>query len=182
MRSLVELARPDDAAVIAAIRVRAAEDLTERFGAGHWSSLATERSVLSGMKTGRVLVARSGAATVGTLNLQTKKPWAIDTSYFTPGRRPWYLTNMAVDPLHQRMGVGRALMMAAERMVRDWGGDAIRLDAYDSPAGAGAFYEKCGLREVGHATYRIVPLVYYELLLQGSGKLEAGSGESVSRA
>jgi GNAT superfamily N-acetyltransferase len=165
MHTLVELASPDDAAAIADIRVRAAEDLTERFGAGHWSSLASERSVLAGMKLGRVVVARSGAAVVGTLNLQTKKPWAIDTSYFTPRMKPWYLTNMAVDPKHQRQGVGRELMVAAERLVREWGGDAIRLDAYDSPAGAGPFYAKCGLREVGRVTYRVVPLIYYEKVL-----------------
>jgi hypothetical protein len=49
--------------------------------------------------------------------------------------------------------------------VRAAGGDAVRLDAYDAVAGAGPFYEKCGFREVGRATYRITPLVYYELTL-----------------
>ncbi|HEX9565703.1 MAG TPA: GNAT family N-acetyltransferase [Gemmatimonadaceae bacterium] len=162
VRLLIELARPDDAGAIAAIRVRAAEDLTERFGGGHWSSLASEKNVVSGMRTGRVVVARRGATVVGTLSLQTKKPWAIDTTYFTQSSAPWYLTNMAVDPSQQRKGVGRELMVDAERFVREWGGDAIRLDAYDSPAGAGSFYARCGYREVGRVTYRVVPLVYYE--------------------
>ena len=49
--------------------------------------------------------------------------------------------------------------------LKAWPADAIRLDAYDAPAGAGDFYAKCGFREVGRATYRGVPLVYFELLL-----------------
>lgn len=161
----IELASPDDAGAIAAVRSRAAEHLTERFGGGHWSSLASERGVRTSLRCCRVVVARNGAAVVGTLSLQTKKPWAIDRSCFSASRAPWYLTNMAVDPAHQRRGLGRELMAAAVRLVRQWEGDAIRLDAYDSPAGAGAFYEKCGMREVGRATYRVVPLVYYELTL-----------------
>jgi hypothetical protein len=45
-----------------------------------------------------------------------------------------------------------------------WPSDAIRLGAYDADAGAGAFYEKCGFQEVGRATYRTVPLIYFEML------------------
>jgi len=38
--------------------------------------------------------------------------------------------------------------------------------AFDHPqAGAGEFYRKCGFRETGRATYRTVPLIYYERLL-----------------
>jgi len=166
MPTSIELATPRDAAAIAAVRVRAAEDLTERFGAGHWSSLPSERSVILGMRTGRVLVARVGGNVVGTLNLQTKKPWAIDVNYFTVCRKPWYLTNMAVDPSRQRRGIGRALMDAAEQFVGEWRGDTVRLDAYDDPAGAGAFYEKCGYTERGRVVYRVVPLVYYEKQLR----------------
>lgn len=166
VRLTTGLATPDEASAIAAIRVRAADDLTERHGAGHWSSLATERSVLAGFRTSKPVVARDGGEVVGTLSLQTKKPWAIDPSYFAPSKRPWYLTNMAVDPARQREGIGRALLDAARDFVVEWGGDAIRLDAYDHTAGAGEFYVRCGYAEVGRATYRIVPLIYYELLVE----------------
>ena len=53
-----------------------------------------------------------------------------------------------------------ALRIARERLA-----DAIRLDAYDSPAGAGAFYEKCGFRQVGRVIYRNTPLLYYEMMI-----------------
>ena len=53
----------------------------------------------------------------------------------------------------------------AKEIARAWPGDAIRLDAYDAAAGAGEFYAKCGFREVGRATYRGTPLIYFELML-----------------
>jgi hypothetical protein len=51
------------------------------------------------------------------------------------------------------------------RLAKEWSGDVIRLDAYDVAAGAGEFYRKCAFRRIGRASYRGVPLVYYEMLL-----------------
>lgn len=158
-------ATPEDIPAIVALRNAVAERLTRDHGHGHWSSSVTERGVLQGLRTSRLLVAREGPALAATLQLATKKPWAIDKSYFAASRRPLYLTAMAVDPGQQRRGVGRRCLEEARRLAREWPGDAIRLDAYDHPAGAGAFYEKCGFREVGRVVYRAVPLIYYELRL-----------------
>ena len=115
--------------------------------------------------TRRVFVAREGLNVVGTLRLATTKPWAIDKSYFAKCERPLYLTAMAVEPSLQRKGIGRAMLEHAKHFALAWPGDAIRLDAYDTPAGAGEFYAKCGFREVGRAVYRGTPLVYYELIM-----------------
>jgi GNAT superfamily N-acetyltransferase len=71
---------------------------------------------------------------------------------------------MAVEPLLQGRGIGRQLLAEADRVSRFLATEAIRLDAYDAPAGAGGFYARCGYREVGRAVYRRVPLVYYERL------------------
>jgi GNAT superfamily N-acetyltransferase len=154
-----------DAAEIAALRVTTANDLTQRFGKGFWSSAATENGVLQAMRQGKVLIARKAETIVGTLALSARKPWAIDASYFTRVKTPIYLTSMAVEPKLQGQGVGREMLAAAEVTTRDWPGHAIRLDAFDADAGAGAFYEKCGYKEVGRAVFRSVPLIYYERLL-----------------
>jgi GNAT superfamily N-acetyltransferase len=159
------IASEADAAEITALRIAAGEHLTTKHGRGHWSGGLTERGVRTGLRTCCVLAARRGGQLVGTLLLQKKKPWAIDTSYFSPVRRPLYLLNMAVVPAMQGKGVGRALLEHAAKVARAWPGDAIRLDAYDAAAGAGGFYASCGYREVGRVTYRTVPLVYYEFLL-----------------
>jgi len=96
----------------------------------------------------------------------TKKPWAIDRACFTPVKRPIYLINMAVDVSMQRRGIGRKLLAEAERTARAWPAQSICLDAYDTAAGAGRFYARCGYREVGRKVYRGVPLVYYESLIR----------------
>jgi ribosomal protein S18 acetylase RimI-like enzyme len=58
------------------------------------------------------------------------------------------------------------LLKAAVKLVKAAGGEAVRLDAYDAAAGAGEFYEKCGFVEVGRVTYRLNPLIYYELQIR----------------
>ena len=156
-----------DAAELAILRTDVAADLTKRFGQGHWSAPVTEHGELRNIKTSRVLVARDEeAAIIATLRLATKKPWAIDKTYFSIVDQPLYLTDMAVAPAMQRQGVGRRLLEEARVVAAAWPCDAIRLDAYDSAAGAGPFYAKCGFREVGRIAYRGVPLIYFELLLR----------------
>lgn len=159
------VAREEDAAAIASYRTAAAMRLTEKYGIGHWSSPSSEKQVLRSLRSGRVVVARNGAGVIGSLTLVTKKPWAIDASYFTEVPRPLYLLDMAVDPVAQGRGVGRFLLDEAERIAREWPSQAIRLDAYDAPAGAGVFYAKCGYQEKGRVVYRGVPLLYYERVL-----------------
>ena len=154
---------------MAAVRIAAADRLTRDFGDGHWSAHTNEASVLRDMKTSRVLALRMHDQIVGTLTLQTKKPWAIDVLYFTPCKKALYLINMAVAPDRQRGGAGRALLAEALTVARSFPADAIRLDAYDSMAGAGDFYRKCGYTQVGSKSYRGVPLLYFELMT-GAGQ------------
>lgn len=162
---VLEPAGPGAAPAIAALRNAVAQDLTLRYGKGHWSSCSTEKGVLYDLKTSRIFVAWDKERLLATLRLATKKPWAIDTAYFTPSRKPLYLTSMAVAPEQQRQGLGRLCLEEADRIVKAWPAEAIRLDAYDTSAGAGGFYAKCGYREVGRVVYRTVPLIYYEKLL-----------------
>jgi GNAT superfamily N-acetyltransferase len=154
-----------DALSISLLRNRAAYVLTQKHGSGYWSNGCSEKTVLFEMRSARVVIARYGERVVGTLGLGARKPWAIDPDYFTKARKPFYLTAMAVDPEVQRQGIGRNLIEAAKAIAQTEAVDAIRLDAWNAEAGAGAFYAKCGFREVGRVTYRKVPLIYFEVLL-----------------
>jgi GNAT superfamily N-acetyltransferase len=160
-----QLATEKDAAELAGLHAAAAEHLTAKHGRGPWSVATSEKRVLQAMRASRVYIARQGAEIVGTLRLATKKPWAIDTSYFSKCQRPLYLLAMAVLPKMRRQGLGRRCLEEARQIARDWPADAIRLDAYDADAGAGLFYARCGYTEVGRTSYRNVPLIYYELLV-----------------
>jgi GNAT superfamily N-acetyltransferase len=155
----------DDVATIAALQNAAAGALTARFGEGHWSSLNTERGAALSLRHARLRVGRSGGHVLTVVRLATKKPWAIDVSYFTPVKRPLYLTGMAVSVAHQGQGLGRLALEDAIVVARAWPADSLRLDAYDAEAGAGDFYARCGFRERGRVVYKSDPLVYYEFLL-----------------
>ena len=170
-------ATESDAPELADLHRAVSEDLTARYSHGFWSSPTSERAIVVNMRNPKfssTLIARNGRRIVGTLRLHTKKPWAIDTAYFTPATHPLYLTGMAIHPTHQRKGIGRLLLNEAEALARipasrSWElanpADAIRLDAFDANAGAGPFYTKCGYRELAHVTYRNNPLIYFERVL-----------------
>ena len=81
------IAADADVPEVAQLRAAVAADLTRRYGHGHWSATATEKSVLRDVMTSRVLLARQDGRIVGTLRLATKKPWAIDAAYFSPCRK-----------------------------------------------------------------------------------------------
>ncbi len=162
----VSIADETDAPSLAALHSEVADDLTRRYGRGVWSSHVTERGVLFGFRHSNVLIARKGRKIVGTLQLQNKKPWSIDVSYFTPVSKAIYLKAMAVLPGLQRKGIGRLLLEEAAKQARNWPAEAIRLDAFDADAGAGGFYAKCGFLERGRRTYRETPLIYFEMILQ----------------
>ena len=154
-----------DVPVIAALYNSAAGALTARFGEGHWSSVVTERGTALSQRHARVRVGRAGKSVLTVLRLATKKPWAIDVSYFTPVKRPLYLTGMAVAVAHQGQGLGRLALADAVAVAREMSADAIRLDSYNADAGAGPFYARCGFVERGRVVYKGDPLLYYELLL-----------------
>ncbi len=154
----------EDAEVIATLRTLVGTHLAAIHGAGHWSRVVSAKDVLKRMATGQVFQVRQRERVIATLCLTTRKPRAIDPSYFSPVRRPIYLVDMAVDPAHQGQGIGRWCLGEVERHVEGRSGGAIRLDAYDGPMGASDFYRRCGYREVGRAAYREVSLVYFEFL------------------
>jgi GNAT superfamily N-acetyltransferase len=165
MKIKLQVATAKDVADLVSLRNAVAQDLTSRFGKGHWSMNVSERGVIFQMTQATVYVARYGGRLIATLALSKRKPWAIDPSYFTACERPLYLTGMAVAPGKQRKGIGRLCIEQVPEIARQWPGDAVRLDAYDAAGGGGEFYRKCGFREVAHASYKGNPLIYFEMLL-----------------
>jgi GNAT superfamily N-acetyltransferase len=160
-----EIATPAAAEPLAALHTAVALDLTLRYGTGHWSLRTSEKGALWTIRSAQVWIALQEERLVGTFTFAAKKPWAIDTSYFSPCAKPAYLVGMAVLPELQRGGIGRACIAEARHGARLLGADAIRLDSYNTPAGAGGFYARTGFREVGRVVYRLTPLIYFEMRL-----------------
>ena len=88
MKVTLKQATAAQAKAIAKLRTATNEKLTRDFGHGPWSSPVTEKGVLYALRNSSVFVARDGRAIIGTLELATKKPWAIDRSYFSDCERP----------------------------------------------------------------------------------------------
>jgi GNAT superfamily N-acetyltransferase len=158
----------EDAAELAALHTAVAGHLTDLHGRGPWSARTSIKGVLYAMRTSEVFVARQQSEIVATFRLTGKKPWAIDVQYFTPCPSPLYLIAMAVAPQWQGRGIGRRCLQEADKLGATREANALRLDTYDASAGAGGFYASCGYREVGRATYRSAPLIYFERALNGA--------------
>jgi GNAT superfamily N-acetyltransferase len=167
MRIELEIAGMGDAAAIAALRLATARQLTERYGHGAWSATnASTGGVEMETRTGELFLARAEGSVVATLRLSSKNPWIGEDDFFPPKKNPLYLTSMAVHPAAQRQGIGRACVEAVKRSARSRGVGAIRLDAFDAPAGAGEFYRKCGFREIRRAVYFDAPLIWFEYAMK----------------
>src|SRR5215469_5559479 len=125
MRITLQPATAGDAADLTRMRVAVNEKLRADFGDGYWAGKPTERAALYDIRNCQVFVARHRGRIVASLALQWKKPWAIDRSFLTPGRKSLYLTRMAVAVEHQRTGVGRQALDEALRIAREQGAASI---------------------------------------------------------
>jgi len=164
MRGLVcNAATPADAEELAVLRNVVAADQFQRFGVKSFNT--TSRGILCDLRWGEILVARNKKQIVSSLLLVRKKPWAIDVSYFTPVEHPLYVRAMNTLPEFQRRGAGGRLLKSALTFARRNGCDALRLDAFAAPHGAGDFYLKCGFAPRGSALFRSTPHLYFEYLL-----------------
>lgn len=165
MRIKLQPAGIADVPGLVSLRTAVNERLAAEFPGRYRASGITEKGVRFAMTRASLFVARYRGQAIAALTLSTRKPWAIDTAYFSPSAKPLYLTDMAVDPKRQRKGLGRQCLAQAIEIAKQWPATALRLDAYDADFGAGDFYSKCGFCEVGRAVYRQAPLIYFEISL-----------------
>jgi predicted N-acetyltransferase YhbS len=159
--AVLRRARGDDVKRVRAILATAASDLTARFGEGHWSGVKSIETLRKYLDEGVLYVVESDKRIVGTLRLTDRKIGFYRNDWFAdPAAKAGYLLDMAIDPAHQRQGVGRQAMAAMEDVALAAGVKAIRLDA--GLAGAGGFYQRCGYRLAHQGEFRGVGLEYYE--------------------
>lgn len=151
-----------DARALTSLRVGVAQRLTLDHGGGPWSACPSRAMVIRQMRASHMLVARRGAEIVGTVRLIRANPLLLDAQAFTPVGVALYLIGLAVAPLVRGQGIGRELVETCKEVARSWPAQALWLDCYDTVAGAGPFYEKCGFRQVGPVVFKDAPLRFYE--------------------
>jgi GNAT superfamily N-acetyltransferase len=160
-------ATDEDVKKVRVILAAAAADLTARFGAGHWSGVRSPETLRKYISEGRLYLIEGDGVAVGTLRLTDRKiPFYRGEWFADPKAGACYLLDMAINPTHQRRGIGRGATRLAEELARARGMTAIRLDAYRGPAGAGGFYLKCGYQLVHSGEFNGIALDYFEKLVE----------------
>lgn len=165
----IRKARLSDLKAICRVKKAAAEDLTARHGKGHWSGINLGNVVKRLVQGDTLYVAEidSGLTLVGTFTIDRVMPYFYDRKWFKKVGVNGFCTvrSMAIDPAHQKKGIGREIMKGIELLARRNRLKSIRLDAYAGPAGAGGFYEKCGYKKVHKGKFRKIELEYFEKVL-----------------
>lgn len=150
------IALAEDAKAVEEMRRLAAQDLTARFGQGHWSGESKLAGIRERIKLGdeetlrpsTLFVLRKDRLAVASLVLSRHMPSFWKASYWKePKAIAVGVTNLVVHPQYQRQGLGRLIMDGAEKHSRDRRIEFMRLDAYtDNPISTN-FYRALGYDE-----------------------------------
>lgn len=137
-------ASESEAEMIWDILHQATEWLSAR-GLQHWSNYYTRERVSEYLREREVYLLRVDGSDAGTITL-----------LFTDDDLGWYskiaatyANALAVLPAYHGRGIASALMELTERVAKERGSDAVRLDAVDTLDWLHEFYRKRGYREVG---------------------------------
>lgn len=163
-------ARLDDADELVIVVDAAAAALTAQLGPGYWSKRASPRRTRERLEDSDPalvekgwFVAADGDDVVGVIALATRpfRAWKRQL-WARPDQPALGVFDLAVHPIAQRKGVGRALMRYAERTARARALPWVRLDAFADNPHSNAFYRRIGYDERGTVSAAGVALVLYE--------------------
>ncbi|MDE1152157.1 MAG: GNAT family N-acetyltransferase [Micavibrio sp.] len=159
-------ARIADILAIHQVRKAAADALTSQFGNGPWSSvsiISTAERALSGRTLFKIV---DGSTIIGTLTLTPLRIGFYKPDWFADAAaKALYLHSMSIHPQRQHDDIGRQALEQVEAFAGQQGFTAIRLDSYDSDAGAGGFYESCGFVQVAREDAMKTKLKIYERII-----------------
>ncbi len=126
-----------------------------------------------GLAENALYVARHNGRLAGTIILSHRPEpayqegvWKTDADY----RDIFVIYTFAVHPAFLKAGVGKAMLEFSERLAKERGMKAIRLDVYENNTPAIRLYEKCGYHyagtvDLGLSEYGLEWFRLYEKLL-----------------
>jgi len=85
-------------------------------------------------------IATGTESIAGTVEISLRRDWVRSPSIST------YLSNLAVRADYRRQGVGRRLLIASERVARDWSTGCLSLHVMENNPAARKLYEANGYR------------------------------------
>ena len=131
---LIRAARPDEAEAIVALIQRAFGEYRGKLRPESGALQETPDTIRAVMKTGTILLAERAGRILGCVSVRRKNDCA-------------YAGRLAVEPMERGIGVGRALLAAAEATARQMGGDRLRVDVRLKLSDNRAFFRALGFKE-----------------------------------
>ncbi len=131
---LIRSARPDEAKAIVALLQRAFGQYRGKLRPESGALQETPETIRAVMKAGTILLAERAGRILGCVSVRRKDDCA-------------YAGRLAVEPMEQGMGVGRALLAAAEALARQMGTDRLRVDVRLKLRDNRAFFRALGFVE-----------------------------------
>jgi GNAT superfamily N-acetyltransferase len=171
-----ELARPEHAKAIFAMRLAASEDLASKLGPGRWGGGSRLQSIKERIGLGdpetlrhnTLYVACRDGEPVGSVVVSTFPPGFWRRSYWQePSAKGLGVFSLVVHPEHQRRGIGRFVMDRVEDLACIHGLRFVRLDAYTANPFSVGFYRSIGYEARAEIDLRGVGLVLFEKSVGG---------------
>jgi N-acetylglutamate synthase-like GNAT family acetyltransferase len=152
---LIRAARADEAEAIVALIQRAFGEYRGKLRPESGALQETPETIRAIMKTGTLLLAERAGRVLGCVSVRRKDDCA-------------YAGRLAVEPMERGIGVGRALLAAAEATARQMGGGRLRVDVRLKLRNNRAFFRALGFKEGAercHAGFRQPTYVELEKIL-----------------
>jgi N-acetylglutamate synthase-like GNAT family acetyltransferase len=131
---LIRAARPDEADAIVALIQRAFGEYRGKLRPESGALQETPETIRAVMKTGTILLAERAGRILGCVSVRRKDDCA-------------YAGRLAVEPMERGIGIGRALLAAAEALARHTGRDRLRVDVRLKLRDNRAFFRALGFKE-----------------------------------
>lgn len=130
----IRAARPDEAEAIVALIQRAFGQYRGKLRPESGALQETPETIREVMKSGTILLAERGGRILGCVSVRPKDGFA-------------YAGRLAVEPMERGIGVGRALLAAAEALARQMGLRRLRVDVRLKLRDNRAFFRALGFVE-----------------------------------
>jgi GNAT superfamily N-acetyltransferase len=158
-------ARPSDFIEILYLLKVCILDMNQK-GLKHWNNTypGSER-IQQDLAGGLIYLAKEKGVCKGMITLAEREPPDYQQIAFQSGvKKPLFLQHLAVHPRWQGKGIARQLIAFAEKVAKERGFDAVRLDVYKISETARHFCEEQNFKEVAlfHAAYQQIPYLCYE--------------------
>jgi GNAT superfamily N-acetyltransferase len=112
---LIRAARPEEAEAIVALLQRAFGDYRGKLRPESGALQETPETIRAAIKTGTILLGERAGRILGCVSVRRKDDCA-------------YAGRLAVEPMERGIGIGRALLAAAEALARQMGSGRLRVD------------------------------------------------------